>query len=245
MSYILEALKKSERERKLGTVPHLGTPQEVPPPRQVRARSRSWLVPVLLINAVLLLGLLGYLVVDPSAPGFRWQMNRENQVNEETIARGGAMDKPSAPAATAEAQPPAGSELSTDLAPSSTATADSPTQPAETEEWPGTPGAGSPETGSFEAEAPSSPEAAPKAAADLRTGPAPRLSELPGEFQRQVVLPTLEVHVYSENPARRFIMIGGRQYQEGDRLPEELRLEEITPTGVVLSRQGQHFRLDR
>ena len=79
----------------------------------------------------------------------------------------------------------------------------------------------------------------------VAVGPPPRWSELADGLRERISPPRLEVHVYSESPERRFVMIGGRQYREGDRLPDGLRLEEITPEGVTLSWQGEPFRLAR
>lgn len=56
MSYILEALKKAERERELGRVPGIGSPHETPPPRP--PRRWPWvLAGVLLLNALVVAGL--------------------------------------------------------------------------------------------------------------------------------------------------------------------------------------------
>ncbi|MFH7325040.1 general secretion pathway protein GspB [Desulfurivibrio sp. C05AmB] len=217
MSYILEALKKSERERKLGEVPRLDTPQQAGGSEPAKP-ARTWLVPVLLVNTLLLAGLLGYLVLSsPESPG-------RPQVGEEPSATAG---QPAAEPAAEVLQPGAGPELSPEqpAAPPVSPAAPSPTEPP----------AASPLTlplpGPAEQPAP--------------LEPAPRLSELPAAVREQITPPKLEIHVYSESPGRRFVMIGGRQYHEGDRLPGELRLEEITPTGAVLSRHGQAFRIER
>ncbi len=56
---------------------------------------------------------------------------------------------------------------------------------------------------------------------------------------------SLDVHVYAEQPAQRFVLINMNRYREGDRLKEGAMLERITPQGVVLSYQGEQFRYDR
>ncbi|MCA1804891.1 MAG: general secretion pathway protein GspB [Xanthomonadaceae bacterium] len=56
---------------------------------------------------------------------------------------------------------------------------------------------------------------------------------------------SLDVHVYAEQPAQRFVLINMNRYREGDRLKEGAVLERITPEGVVLSYQGEQFRYDR
>jgi general secretion pathway protein B len=52
---------------------------------------------------------------------------------------------------------------------------------------------------------------------------------------------TLELHVYSDDPARRFVIINGRRYREGAALNEGLVVESITAEGAVLDSQGTRF----
>lgn len=49
------------------------------------------------------------------------------------------------------------------------------------------------------------------------------------------------VHVYAEEPSKRFVIINSMRAREGDRTDEGLVVEEIRPDGVVLSFQGQRF----
>ena len=60
-------------------------------------------------------------------------------------------------------------------------------------------------------------------------------------------LPQLNVdlHVYATDPASRFVMINGRRYQEGARLPEGVLVEHITPDGVIMNNKGTRFLLPR
>jgi general secretion pathway protein B len=51
------------------------------------------------------------------------------------------------------------------------------------------------------------------------------------------------MHVYAAQPAARFVLIDGRRYREGQDIATDLRLERITADGVVLSYQGQPFRM--
>ena len=54
----------------------------------------------------------------------------------------------------------------------------------------------------------------------------------------------LDLHVYAIDPAERFVFINMRKLKEGESLPEGVRVEQITPTGVALSYRGQRFTLD-
>lgn len=54
----------------------------------------------------------------------------------------------------------------------------------------------------------------------------------------------LDLHVYDTNPANRFVFINMRKLREGETLPEGVRVEQITATGVELSYHGKRFTLD-
>lgn len=55
----------------------------------------------------------------------------------------------------------------------------------------------------------------------------------------------LDVHVYATKPAERFVYINMRKYHEGSSLPEGPVVERIRRDGVVLSYRGLRFILPR
>jgi general secretion pathway protein B len=55
----------------------------------------------------------------------------------------------------------------------------------------------------------------------------------------------LDVHVYATNPADRFVYINMRKYKEGNTLQEGPVLERIRRDGVVLNYQGLRFLVPR
>ena len=55
----------------------------------------------------------------------------------------------------------------------------------------------------------------------------------------------LDVHVYATKPAERFVYINMRKYHEGNTLPEGPVIERIRRDGVVLSYRGVRFILPR
>jgi general secretion pathway protein B len=55
----------------------------------------------------------------------------------------------------------------------------------------------------------------------------------------------LDLHAYDALPQKRFVMINMHTLHEGDSLPEGVRVESITPEGAVLSHQGTKFLLPR
>ncbi len=54
----------------------------------------------------------------------------------------------------------------------------------------------------------------------------------------------LDLHVYDSDPASRFVFINMRKLREGDSLPEGVRVDEITQRGAKLSFRGTTFTLE-
>lgn len=61
------------------------------------------------------------------------------------------------------------------------------------------------------------------------------------EVQKAVLPLDIQVHVYDDDPDRRFVMLNGSTLAEGMELKPGLRLVQIVRQGVVLSWQGQEF----
>src|ERR1700730_11910206 len=55
----------------------------------------------------------------------------------------------------------------------------------------------------------------------------------------------LDLHVFALRPQDRFVMINMHKLREGDSLPEGVRVDRITPEGAVLSYSGSQFLLSR
>jgi len=55
----------------------------------------------------------------------------------------------------------------------------------------------------------------------------------------------LDIHVYSGEPAERFVFVNMSKYKENATLDEGPRVREITPEGVILDYQGTIFLLPR
>jgi len=55
----------------------------------------------------------------------------------------------------------------------------------------------------------------------------------------------VDLHVYAKNARERFVMINMHRYTEGQQLPNGARVEQITPEGVVLYRDGRRYQLNR
>jgi general secretion pathway protein B len=55
----------------------------------------------------------------------------------------------------------------------------------------------------------------------------------------------LDMHVHSNNAAERFVFVNMRKYVEGQSLSEGLKVERITGDGVILNQRGLRFLLPR
>jgi len=73
----------------------------------------------------------------------------------------------------------------------------------------------------------------------------PTAEELMARGGLNVPLLNLDLHVYSDAPAGRFVVINSRKYKEGAQTAEGPTVETITTDGVILSNQGRRFTLSR
>lgn len=88
----------------------------------------------------------------------------------------------------------------------------------------------------------------PQLVADAQTDDAevlPSISEINLTGAQALPELHLDVHVYATKPAERFVYINMRKYHEGGTLPEGPSIERIRRDGVVLSFQGLRFILPR
>lgn len=254
MSLILEALRKSESERQLGQLPGLMSP--VIPVRR-RRPYRRWL----LLALVLALGLgggwwLALRVAAPSAPtvplGPAEQAGRAaakvTATSATASAPGSNPDGAAMPAAPTPVDPPTASPRPVSppgAAPSATLPAPeavanpAPPPTASASIAPPAP-ADSPTVATPVAAAPDA--VAPPATTIADSVP---LSQMPAAQRASLPALKLSVHVFAEEPARRFAIIDGRRHVEGDDLGGGVRLREIQRHGVLLDVGGQPWLLER
>lgn len=253
MSFILDALKKSENERKRTIGPSLADA----PVHRVRSDRPWWALAV----AALLVVNLGVLVV---------VLTRKNDAGTATAA-------PTLPtSAPAAAAPPPASAPRTNPAtlppnPNAGAPANSPAVRSLAEEAAGSEDAYQDSSlADYDASDPAlaAAGAVPEGPPIVRPIDAPAVAPLNGRFDSQTRTPAprgetlpslssltatgfnlpemkLDIHVYSAQPAERFIFVNMRKYQEGQTLSEGPTVERITPDGVVLNAQGTRFLLPR
>jgi general secretion pathway protein B len=237
MSFILDALKKSEAERRQKTGPALLEMRLVAPQRRLPA----WaiIVGVLLVGNALVLGWLA-LRPTPSTPA-------EAASDPATTGR--------APANVSAGQ--SGNQTAIIAAPSLAAAAIAPANapPAAPANPAGTAGSGTTASTPPASAAPSAPGDSDGNPADLEPAQAPASGTAGGTREASPrsyaelsgVLPVLrlDLHVFSGNPAERYAFINMHKVREGDVTPEGLRVLQITHDGVVLDFRGTEFLLGR
>ncbi len=73
----------------------------------------------------------------------------------------------------------------------------------------------------------------------------PLLQQMSTDFQRALPPLRVSIHVYAPDPSQRILFINDRQYHQGDRIDGDIRVEKIVPDGVILSYRGERFKLGR
>ena len=267
MSLILEALKKSEQQRRLGEAPTLGSPV-------LAVRGRRRLLP--LFGALIAIALVaGWWLSRPAPPA----------PAARTAAAGAAADSPNAPTpappmsrikptlnhaaparqataakrepAPAKPMPGSGLEAITAPTPIAPSTTDRPGRVAPLAPVvlpaPLPPPANAAAQKPAAAPAPAHPVAsapiaptnpAPPARPDTAAAAAlalPSVWDLPYATRKDLPDLTLTMHVYAGDPHERFVVIKGERHVEGDDLGDGLTLREIRPDGMVLEFKGTRF----
>ena len=71
----------------------------------------------------------------------------------------------------------------------------------------------------------------------------PFLYELPAEFRRNVPELKINVFVYAKDPADRFVIIDMVKYKSGQQIKDALELKEIRPNSLVVRYNNQTFQI--
>ena len=85
------------------------------------------------------------------------------------------------------------------------------------------------------------PEAGKSGAGTASQPPVVNMADLPVAIQQQLPAMSISVHAYSGKPDERLVGINGRLLHEGDEVAPGLKLEQITPDGMILSYKGYRF----
>jgi general secretion pathway protein B len=78
--------------------------------------------------------------------------------------------------------------------------------------------------------------------ADAQQQQVMQLYELPAAIQREIPDMAVQLHAYSSNPGERLVSINSIRLREGGYLMAGLKLEEITPDGMIFSYKGYRFK---
>ncbi len=71
----------------------------------------------------------------------------------------------------------------------------------------------------------------------------PLYSDLSNELRNRIAPVNMSMHFYNKDPNRSLVRINDRLLREGDWVSRELELVEITPAGVILGFKGKIFEL--
>ncbi|MDP2179472.1 general secretion pathway protein GspB [Methylicorpusculum sp.] len=71
----------------------------------------------------------------------------------------------------------------------------------------------------------------------------PYLSDLPNDFRQSVPKMAINVFVYARDPAERFVIINMVKYKAGQLTKDEVAIKEILPKSLVLNYRDQTFQI--
>ena len=206
MSYILDALRKSDQQRRRNAAPTLLTLQPSAVVRKRPAYVTYGLLAVILIGGGVVVGWLRPWQSEPAAV---------KPVESKPVESKPIESKPG-PAA------PVASEIASHVKPDNVL-----------------PEANSLASGKT---APPPERRVDIAAADAAGETVVEMEKLPTSIREEVSKITISVHAYSNTPGKRLVGIGRRILHEGDYVIPGLKLEEITPDGMILGYKGYRFR---
>jgi general secretion pathway protein B len=251
MSFILDALKKSENDRQRQSGPALFEVRVAPP----RTRFTMWAIAVAVL-LVINLAVIGWMTLHRSAS----PMTAAASPSLTPAPVGLPSGPTTAPAPASPAAVTSTPAASVSAAPGSVANV-----------TPATPGVGTPTL------TPSN--GPPGNGPDLSNNPRPEGQVNPDDYEpakdpgtqsagqghvtrstesglqsyeEMVANPAthvpelrLDLHVYAANPKERFVFINMRRLREGDSLPDGVRVDSITAEGAIMSFRGSRFVLQR
>ena len=227
MSYILEALKKSQAERQLGELPSIHAPQVQLHDGAASASARR--TPVWLA--------LGGVAVAVAAALLLWQPWQADAAAPAAAAVVPVVLAQAVPAPLPVAAPPAAvapAPVAAFVPPAATA---APVHHARPEAEPKQETPGQAVSPPVAAPAPAVP---PTPAAEESV---PGMRDLPEPIQRQIPAIAIGGYIYSKNPADRLLLIDKVLRHEGEELAPGLVLEKLQPKAAIFSFKGYRYRV--
>lgn len=236
MSYILEALKKSEKERHRGKAPDVSTFQkdfnQAPKKRQI------W--PYMVLAALLLNAFIFAYWLSTSGKKAAVEVPK-TPAQEQKVRPDAAGNQPVVSKDVLKKEENKGKSISETVQTSPAVVS----KPKEAE--PARDNNISP-VKSVKEVAPAIQRQEPPASTVIDK-PAPpeyrvyKRNELPASIQKELPDFNISMSIYSESPTSRMVKINTEMLHEGQFLSPGLRLEEITQDGVIMSYKEYHFRV--
>lgn len=220
MSYILEALKKAQAERQLGSAPTLHAPtlQAANTASPAARFSKPMLLSVVAMAAVIgVLLVLVWRTPEPAAAPVA-----------APPAPPAAAPVSAAPATAPTPLPAPAADLPPSVAHMARASAPAPA--------PGPGPAAQPALAAAAAPAPAKPSAAPEE-------PVVNLRDLPEPIQRSIPPVTVGGYIYSKNAADRLLLVDKILRHEGEEVAPGLLLEKLQPKEAVFNFKGYRYRV--
>lgn len=227
MSYILEALKKSQAERQLGELPSIHAPQVQLHDGVASGTARR--APVWLA--------LGGVTVAVAAVLLLWQPWQAAATPAPAVAPAVVLAQavpapmPAAAPPAVPAPAPAPVTVPVPVPPAATAAPVHHARPV-AEPKQETPGQAAP-----------APAPAPAMPAPAAEETVPAMRDLPEPIQRQIPPVAIGGYIYSKNPADRLLLIDKVLRHEGEELAPGLVLEKLQPKAAIFSFKGYRYRV--
>lgn len=257
MSYLLDALRKAEHERRLGSVPDLET-------NTYQARSSAprlavwlpWLLGAIIAINGALIGFLVWRMGSGQAPRAAVGPHVASAVGSRSPAAGQSVSSPDTPVAGNNAVPDEGGAAEPDPAASAGKPAPRGMAPGNIHQpLPGAATATAPDRHRPSHDQgfapPTKPDAVARSGTNALGGGAPGITHpdpppmraLPAEVLEELPELNISGHLYSSVPGISFVLINGRRYHQGERLASGGAVESINPHGVVINYEGIRFSL--
>ena len=230
MSYILDALKKSDNERKQGDVPNL---QTVHIPISVEPQTQWVLYGFISLLLLILAFVIGMMISDNSADSSSTQQEEQRQSREvgDVYVSEVKEKAPSAQKTQKVTAQLTDESLNSGIKDNTGQQAKKIQLPTVVEVMPVT----QPQKANI-------PIKSNRSIPDISK--IPYLEELPEYQQQSIPQMTFAGHVYSTNPDNRSVIINDYFMSEGDTVVQGIDVVEITTSGVIFSFHDSFFRMD-
>lgn len=237
MSFILDALRKSDQQRQRSATPTLTSAQA--PALEARQPALWWygLIAAVLVAAGIFIGWMQKTPAEPSAQAVP-------PIIGKSVDTKAATSIPSSPSAEPVRKPEPGPTSREPLVTTAAPAAPAPSPPQVVQAKPATPAVPAPaSTASSPREVitPSKPDNSVPPDSP-KESPVLLFSELPPNVQQEIPRMSILAHSYSSKPKSRFVFINDRMVHEDESPAPGLKLEQITPDGMIFSYRGYRFR---